>query len=216
VACLVQPLNQHSFSALKSNPYRLCPHANAAAAGTQAVGPAQQLLWLQVALLWSPCVLSLCVAAQAGAAHALPLFAALSPPAPAANSSANITMQLEASAATSPLDFALASAYLSPLQFFSEISSVMIIAARSSPTPPLLLSAVLLPVHVALAWLLSAGSSSFHGQPPSVTPLPLQPRVSFIYSRSYRLRRPRPALRHRSHKVPHTQTPPPFPKKFPL
>ena len=147
----------------------MCPHANAAAAGTQAVGPAQQLLWLQVALLWSPCVLSLCVAVQAGAAHALPLFAALSPPAPATNSSANITMQLEASAATSPLDFALASAYLSPLQFFSEISSVMIIAARSSPTPPLLLSAILLPVHVALAWLLSAGSSSFHGQPPSIT-----------------------------------------------
>lgn len=131
---------------------------------TQAVGPVQQLLWFQVAVLWSPVVLSLCVAIQVAAAHALPLFPALVLASPVSNSSANITLQPQAAAATaSPLDFALASAYLSPLQFFSEISCVMIIAARASSTPPLLLSVLLLPVHIVLAVVLSLGLLSFRG-----------------------------------------------------
>ena len=130
-------------------------------------------------MLWSPVVLAACVSMHVAAAHALHLFPALAFASPSTNttstSNSNSTAAAAAAAPASPFEFALTSAYFSPLQFFSEVSSVLIIAARASSTLPLALSALLLPVHIAMTIILSIGVLSFRGHF-----LRLQPRIGFI------------------------------------
>jgi hypothetical protein len=118
-------------------------------------------------MLWSPVVLAVCFSMHVAAAHALHLFPLLLADAsPSTNTTSNSTA---AAAPASPFEFALTSAYYSPLQFFSEASSVMIIAARASSTLPLALSALLLPVHIAMTIILSIGVSSFRGHFPPIS-----------------------------------------------
>lgn len=124
-------------------------------------------------MLWSPVVLAACVSLHVAAAHALHLFPLLVAASHSSNTNSTSTSNSTAAAAAaaslaSPFEFALTSAYFSPLQFFSEVSSVMIIAARASSTLPLALSALLLPVHIAMTIILSIGVSSFRGQFPPI------------------------------------------------
>ncbi len=57
----------------------------------------------------------------------------------------------------------------------------MIIAARASSTPPLLLSVLLLPVHIVLAVVLSLGLLSFRGRTETLL---YQLRFSCIHART--------------------------------